>query len=185
MQRYAQHLSTLGAVRPFDYFYRVEGRRMPDRMPRLLEAHRKAANEFVGEATADLWLAGKSMGGRVGCHLSLEVQVRGLICFGYPLVGASGSVRDEVLLNLRAPILFVQGTRDKLCPLDRLDSVRTRMQAETELHVVEGGDHSLLVTKTSLRSRNTTQAYVEASILESVSAFVARHSSPATGREYR
>ena len=72
----------------------------------------------VGERTFSqpVVLAGKSMGSRVGCHVSISensVPLKALICFGYPLKGGNGSIRDQVLLDLKTPILFIQGTRDK------------------------------------------------------------------------
>ena len=68
------------------------------------------------------------MGGRIGCHVSLEEKVDGLVCLGYPLcaMGDRTKLRDEVLRALTAPILFVQGTRDSLCPLDLLDPFEPR-----------------------------------------------------------
>ena len=61
-------------------------------------------------------------------------------------------LRDEALLALSTPILFAQGTKDRLCPLDLLADVRRRMTAPNALHIVEGGDHSLLVAKTALKA---------------------------------
>ena len=85
--------------------------------------------------------------GRVGCHVALEETVAGVICLGYPLQsGATGAMRDEVLIALRTPILFVQGSRDSLCSLDKLAAVRARMTAPSTLLVVEGGNHSLEVS---------------------------------------
>src|SRR5205823_6277167 len=101
-----------------------------------------------------LVLVGKSMGSRIGCHVATTDRASALVCLGYPLrAQGSGKIRDEVLLALKTPILFVQGTRDPLCPLELLSEVRERMTAENALHVVEGGDHSLLVTKTGLERR--------------------------------
>ena len=70
------------------------------------------------------------MGGRIGCHVSLEEKVDGLVCLGYPLcaMGDRTKLRDEVLRALTTPILFVQGTRDSLCPMDLLERVRTEMK---------------------------------------------------------
>ena len=78
-----------------------------------------------------------------------------MICFGYPLCGAGdrSKLRDQVLLELRTPAMFVQGTRDPLCPLELLEDVRKRMKAPSTLHVVDGADHSLLVAKTKLKTR--------------------------------
>jgi len=80
-----------------------------------------------------------------------------------------------VLRDLRRPILFVQGTRDSLCPLDLLEKVRSEMSAPNFLHVVEGGDHSLLVRNKDLA--NETQEDVDQRIAGSISDFVARVST--------
>lgn len=176
MVRYAELLRALGPVRSFDYPYlRGGARKAPDKLPVLIEAHRVELQAVRAEAsTGDrLILAGKSMGSRVGCHLALEESVSGLVCFGYPLRGQNGKLRDEVLVALRTPILFVQGTRDTLCPLDELETVRGRMSARSELFIVEGGDHSLEVTKTALKARGKTQQDVEQEIQDVVRRFCA------------
>ena len=67
----------------------------------------------------------------------------------------------------------VQGTRDRLCPLSILESVRREMTAANELHVVEGGDHSLLVAKSQLKASGETQDGVDQRILEAIHHFVA------------
>ena len=69
------------------------------------------------------------------------------------LRGRRGQLRDEVLVALRTPVLFVQGSRDALCPLAELEAVRARMSARTALHVVEGGNHSLEVGVRALAAR--------------------------------
>jgi uncharacterized protein len=136
------------SVETLDYPYRLAGRKMPDRLPVLIAAHRQAlAAARERHPAAMMVLIGKSMGGRVGCHVALEDQVDALVCLGYPLRGVSGALRDEVLLALRSPVLFVQGTRDPLCPLDLLAGVRARMTAPQELLVVDGGNHSLEVPR--------------------------------------
>jgi len=97
-----------------------------------------------------------------------------LVCLGYPLcaMGDRDRLRDEVLRALRTPILFVQGTRDTLCPLDLLAGVRSEMEAPNILHVVEGGDHSLGVGKRQLQADGETQKEVDHRILESIARFV-------------
>jgi predicted alpha/beta-hydrolase family hydrolase len=175
MRAWAVRLGTLGRVVPFDYPYQRAGRRAPDRLPVLIAAHREALARAREGHDGHVFLAGKSMGSRVGCHVSLEETVDGLICFGYPLraAGASGAIRDEVLRQLTTRVLFIEGTRDPLCPLDLLASVRPQMRAPHALHVVEGGDHSLLVRKTELAQSGRTQAVVDAEILAAVGSFLA------------
>jgi len=175
MRAWAERLATLGHVVPFDYPYQRAGRRSPDRLPKLIAAHREALARARAEHDGPVFLAGKSMGGRVGCHVSLEERVAGVICLGYPLKGAGGAVRDEVLRQLTCPVLFVQGSRDALCPLDLLATVTPRLQTSHTLHVVEGGDHSLQVRKRELARLNRSQGDVDAEILAAVAAFVERH----------
>jgi len=171
MQAWRDRLATLGDVTTFDYPYMRAGRKTPDRAPVLIAAHKEALAALRATAEGPIVLAGKSMGSRIGCHVALEEKVAGLVCLGYPLVaGGSGAVRDEVLLALRTPILFVQGTRDALCPVPRLEEVRARMTATTRLHLVEGGNHSL-----ELGSRKKDPAAQEASdraVLEAIERFV-------------
>ena len=89
---------------------------------------------------------------------------------GAPIYG--GALRDQVLLALDRPILFVQGTRDALCPLELLKEVRGRMRAPNQLHVVEGGDHSLTVTKTALARARMTQGDVDGKSVRAIGQFL-------------
>jgi len=165
-------LATLGEVLAFDYPYMRAGRKTPDRLPALLAAHRAALSAARAQATGPIYLAGKSMGGRIGCHLALEEDVAGVVCLGYPLrSAASGALRDQVLLALRKPVLFVQGTRDPLCPLDLLEAVRARMATRTALLVVEGGNHSLEVSAGQRKATGETQQQSDARVLAAILDF--------------
>lgn len=195
MRAWAARLATLAPVTAFDYPYMLAGRKAPDRQPVLEQAHQLALGEAVAQraaaslrearpmqqAHATAWfLAGKSMGSRIGCHVAVAApeSVRGLICFGYPLVaGGTGRVRDEVLLALRVPILFLQGTRDPLCPLDRLRAVCARMTAPCHLIEVEGGNHSLELGRSA--AKVAAQATSDAALLLEVRRFVERYGSVA------
>jgi predicted alpha/beta-hydrolase family hydrolase len=172
MARWAERLSALGDVERIDYPYMLARRRSPDRLPVLVAAHAAALSRARVGRAGPIVLAGKSMGGRVGCHVALEARVDALVCLGYPLRGATGAVRDEVLVALRTPVLFVQGTRDRLCPLELLEGVRRRMTARSALHVVEGGDHSLAVAARALREQGTTQDEVDERALAYIAAFL-------------
>jgi uncharacterized protein len=177
MQRWKIRLTEVGDVLVFDYDYMLEGRRRPDRLPELIVAHRKALAAARTKTSAPIFLIGKSMGGRIGCHVALEDKVNGLICLGYPLcaMGDRTKLRGQVLLDLQTPILFVQGTRDALCPLDLLENVRAQMTAPNFLHVVEGGDHSLTVRKKDLAAQ--TQDDVDQGIANEIRSFVEKQSA--------
>jgi uncharacterized protein len=175
MQNWKGRLSEIGHVETFDYDYMREGRKRPDLLPKLIVAHRKALSDARKRHPAESTiLIGKSMGGRVGCHVALEEKVDGLVCLGYPLcaMGDRTKLRDEVLRALNTPILFVQGTRDSLCPPDLLSRARTEMKTQNVLHIVEGGDHSLRVPKRQLQATSRTQEDIDRQILKAVAEFV-------------
>jgi len=173
MQNWKRRLSEIGEVETFDYDYMRAGRKRPDPLPQLIAAHRKVLE--AAHQPDSTFLIGKSMGGRIGCHVSLEEKVDGLVCLGYPLcaMGDRTKLRDEVLRELTTPILFVQGTRDALCPLDLLEGVRAEMKTPNFLYVVEGGDHSLRVPKRQLQATGETQEGVDQRIFKSIADFVA------------
>ena len=179
MLRWAELLTTIGNVVAFDYPYLAEGRKRPDPLPKLIEAHRAALEKARRSHAGPVVLIGKSMGGRVGCHLSLQEPVAAVVCLGYPLCGGGdcSKLRDKVLRELSTPILFVQGTRDSLCPLDVLARVRGDMSAVNELDVVESGDHSLLITKSHLKASGETQEDVDQRILRTIQKFVGGHTN--------
>jgi hypothetical protein len=177
MQNWQRRLSNIAEVETFDYDYMREGRKRPDRLPQLIDAHRQALEGAQERHPAVLtMLIGKSMGGRVGCHVSLEERVDGLVCFGYPLcaMGDRAKLRDEVLRDLTTPILFVQGAHDSLCPLDLLERVRAEMKAPNFLHIVEGGDHSLRAPKRLLQASGQTQEDIDQRIFAAIAGFIDR-----------
>ena len=178
MQKWKLQLESLGRVAVFDYGYMQEGRKRPDFLPQLIATHRAALIENR-RPDEPVILIGKSMGGRIGCHLSLQENLNGLVCLGYPLCGGGdpNKLRDKVLQELTTPILFVQGTRDPLCPLDLLEKVRAEMIGPDELHAVEGGDHSLLVRKGDLKQMGKAQEQIDDEILRAIAAFVAGSTS--------
>jgi len=174
IQKWKGYLESIGEVALFDYDYMREGRKRPDPPPQLIAAHRSALAEIRKKSSGPIFLIGKSMGGRIGCHVALQEEVAGLICLGYPLCGGGDrtKLRDKVLRELQTPILFIQGTHDPLCPLDLLEEVRSQMKAPNSLHPVEDGDHSLRLTKRGCQAAGETQDDVDQRILAAISKFV-------------
>jgi uncharacterized protein len=174
MRTFARMLGTIGLVEPFDYPYALEGRRRPDALPKLIAAHRAALAALRAKHDGPIVLAGKSMGGRVGCHVALADPVHAVICLGYPLCAAGdrSKLRDQVLLELKTPVMFAQRTRDPHCRLDLLEGVRKRMRAPSTLYVVEGGDHSLIAAKAALKALGSSQEAVDDSMLTAIALFL-------------
>jgi predicted alpha/beta-hydrolase family hydrolase len=177
MQAMKRRFGTLGSVECFDYPYQVAGRRSPDRHPVLVQAHDAAYQRLKASHAGPVVLVGKSMGGRIGCHVAVASAEppAALVCLGYPLVGQNGKVRDDVLRELRTPILFVQGTRDPLCPLAKLEALLPELSVPHRLHRVEDGDHSLRVTGGRLKARGETQDAIDDGIVRAMSDFLDVH----------
>lgn len=139
----------------FNFLYAEAGRRAPDRPPRLCACLR-AAVTFASSLTSLPFIAGgKSMGGRMSSHAALEeLGARGLAFVGYPLhpPGKPGTSRAENLQDCTIPMLFLQGTRDKLARLDLMEGVCQGLGDKASLHVVEGADHGFHVLKRSGRT---------------------------------
>lgn len=155
----------------FNFLYRDEGRNGPDR-PEVLEAVWESAWRFLqhqpGCGSMEIVAAGKSLGGRIASHLVAEGRLPAsrLIFLGYPLhpAGKPERLRDAHLYNLSVPMLFLAGTRDPLCSLERLNAVLPRLKAPWRLEVIEGGDHSFHVPK----SVGTDPVTVRGRILEGI-----------------
>ena len=139
-------------VMTFNYPYMEAGRKAPNPARILLACHR-AALAGLRPRVERVVLAGKSMGGRMGSHVAADGEdVVGLVFYGYPLVGIGKTEPRDVahLEQVGAPMLFVQGTRDRLAPIDLITPVVDSLGAS--MYIVEDGDHSFRVLKRTGRS---------------------------------
>ena len=70
----------------------------------------------------------------------------GVVALAFPLhpPGKPEKMRDQHLKDVRAPMLFIQGSRDNFAQPDLLAATIRRLPTAT-LHIVEGGDHGLTV----------------------------------------
>ena len=86
--------------------------------------------------------------------------VSGLVFLGFPLhpAGRPGTGRGDHLAGVRVPMLFLQGTRDRLADLALLRPVCRALGAVATLRVVEDGDHSFHVRKRSGRTDDEARA---------------------------
>jgi predicted alpha/beta-hydrolase family hydrolase len=91
------------------------------------------------------------MGGRIASQVAAVDHdgIAGLVLLGYPLhpPGRPDQLRSRHLVDIRAPMLFVQGSRDAFGTPQELAPILKTLKAPAELCVVEGGDHSFKVAK--------------------------------------
>jgi len=117
---------------------------------------------------------GKSMGARVVSQLAGagRLEADRFACWGYPLhpPGRKTQLRDSHLDTIRNPMLFVTGTRDAFCDMTLLKGVVDRLGRRATLKVIEDGDHSFRLPKSS----ETRQQEVYASILDETLGWLKR-----------
>jgi predicted alpha/beta-hydrolase family hydrolase len=159
------------SVVTFNFVYAEQRKRVPDRANVLedtwlaalaaVRAHRAAGAPRSAEER--LFIGGKSMGGRIATQIAARegVDVAGIVLLGYPLhpPGKPTQLRKAHLPHVRAPMLFVQGSRDAFGTPDELRPVLGDLPL-ARLLVVEGGDHSLTVPKKAGVTLEQTMARV-------------------------
>ncbi|HUP00620.1 MAG TPA: alpha/beta family hydrolase [Gemmatimonadota bacterium] len=142
----------------FQFPYAEQGRRRPDPPPVLVATVRSAVALASEHAKGLRLLAGgKSMGGRMTSLAAVDgglPGVAGLVFLGFPLhaAGRPSPERGDHLASVRLPMLFLQGTRDRLADLGLLRPLCRRLGDRVTLRVFEDADHSFHVRKASGRT---------------------------------
>lgn len=129
-------------VMTFNYAYSQKGSKRPDRPEKLLACHRAAADLLSSEVDS-LFLAGRSMGGRMGTYLVADgYEVDGLVLYAYPLhpAGKPDRLRVDQFARITVPMLFFQGTNDSLSRMELFEEhIAPLPNAEVDL--LEGAGH--------------------------------------------
>ena len=134
-------------VRRIEFTYRREGRRFPDRAPKLIAEVRSAAETFaaeLGTTTARLVLGGRSMGGRM-CSMAVAegLPAAGLVLLSYPLhpPGKPDKLRVDHFGAIDVPTLFVNGDRDPFGTPEEFAAHLGAIAGSVTAHWLEGQGH--------------------------------------------
>jgi len=182
MVRFATALAARGLdVLTFNFLYTEERRRGPDRNDTLESCYRAVIASARGIPALGgnaMFIGGKSMGGRIASQVAAGedgATVSGLIFLGYPLhpPGQPQRLRAVHLASIRAPMLFIQGSRDAFGRPEELQPILDRLPASVTLHVVQGGDHSLA----SPKKGHPSVEQVEAEVQDTIIAWIRAHLS--------
>jgi predicted alpha/beta-hydrolase family hydrolase len=155
MVTFANALAARGIdVVTFNFSYIERGRHVPDPGDRLEACYRavidaaRAHKKLKGNKLA---IGGKSMGGRIASQVAAKGldDLTGLVFLGYPLhpPGKPEQLRSKHLPNIKAPMLFVQGSRDSFGTPEELRPLLKTLKTPCKLYEVVGGDHSLKIPK--------------------------------------
>jgi len=141
----------------YQFPYMERGGKRPD-PPHLAHATVRAAVAAARQALPSMVLiaGGKSFGGRMTSQAQARTplpDVRGLAFLGFPLhaAGKPSRERGEHLFEIQIPMLFLQGTRDKLAMLDRIEPLCDALGARAALKLFAEADHSFHVPARSGR----------------------------------
>jgi predicted alpha/beta-hydrolase family hydrolase len=152
MAAVADELAERGvATLRYQFPYMEQGGRRPD-PPALAQATVRAALAAAGKLARGLPLiaGGKSFGGRMTSQAQAAAPldgVRGLAFLGFPLhaAGKPSNDRAKHLLDVKVPMLFLQGTRDTLADLAMLKPVVKDLGKRATLCLFDEADHSFHV----------------------------------------
>jgi predicted alpha/beta-hydrolase family hydrolase len=131
-----------------DFDYRREGRRAPDRPPKLLAAVRREIAAIDDAGAARIVVGGRSMGGRICSMVAAGADgeppppsVAGVVAISYPLhpPGKPDRLRVEHLPQLHVPCLFVHGERDPFGSPDELQAWTATIPGPVTHHFMKGG----------------------------------------------
>jgi len=181
MRLFAEGLAERGFdAMTFNFLYSEKGRGGPDPKARLESCYlavieaAKAHKKLRGNRVV---IGGKSMGGRIASQVAATEakDIAGLVFLGYPLhpPGKPEQMRDAHLKDIKAPMLFIQGSRDPFGSPDELRAVIKRDKLPATLHVVDGGDHSFKVPK----SAGVPQAQIYETVMDEIARSVAKTKS--------
>ena len=164
MRASAEALASAGLdVRRFNFAYREQQKRIPDRMP-VLRATFESAIQREREVGRRLFIGGRSMGGRVASMLAADgFACDGLILLAYPLhpAGKPDKLRDAHLPRVAVPVLCFNGTRDALCTRELMEKALEPVRAPWEMHWIEGADHSLATAKALAEIGQATRRWLK------------------------
>ena len=131
-----------------DFPYRKQGRRFPDRAPKLIEAllaEVTIAAEALGVDPEAMAFGGRSMGGRI-CSMAMAqgMTAVGLVALSYPLhpVGKPDRLRVEHFGDLTVPTLFVNGDRDPFGTPDEFEAHIGDIAGPVTVHWLKGQGHN-------------------------------------------
>lgn len=160
MEGFAQALADVGVASLRYNFPYMESGGFPPNRPAILVDAVSAATARGLELSGDLpvFAGGKSMGGRMTSTAAsqgrLPGAVEGLVFVGFPLhpAGRPGTDRAEHLADVTQPMLFLQGSRDKLATPGLLLPVLAALGDQAEIQMIEDADHGFHVPKRSGRT---------------------------------
>lgn len=100
--------------------------------------------------------------------------VNAVICIGFPFATVEGKrgTPDDMLMDLRCPVMFIIGQNATLVRPDDLEDLREKMMVETSLVIVGTADDYLRISTSKKMLEGITQSMVDRCILDEIGDFI-------------
>lgn len=140
---------------------RLNGKKRPPNTKKvLLQTWIDVMNLFKDK---NLYIGGKSMGGRMATLLEDLSMVKGIICLGFPFHAPGKEPKDRIahLEEFKKKTLILQGTRDTMG--NKEEVLEYNLSKKIKIHWLEDGDHSL---KPRVKSGYTLEQHLDEAVKE-------------------
>jgi uncharacterized protein len=169
----------------YQFPYMEEGSKRSD-VPKVAQATVRAAVREALRLLPGLAVVagGKSFGGRMTSQAQAASPLpgmQGLVFLGFPLhpPGHPSDERGAHLLEIKIPMLFLQGTRDALAATELIDALVKRLGSQATLKLFKDADHSFHVPARSGR----TDGEVRAEMLDELSTWLDNSPNPSASAD--
>ncbi|KAJ8686983.1 hypothetical protein QAD02_022777 [Eretmocerus hayati] len=176
-QKWIAQLGALGTVVTVNSHLGLTANRMT--VMAGLEQLVQASRATIQDVRADypgrpIILIGFNSGAGLACQVSLMEHITAVVCVGFPFNTVDGKRGhpDDVLMDIRCPIMFVIGQHSDLARVDDIEEMRERMQVPTCLVVVGSADDHLRISTSKKISEKISQSMVDRCILDEMSDFI-------------
>ncbi|MDH3599087.1 MAG: alpha/beta hydrolase [Candidatus Tectomicrobia bacterium] len=155
----------------FEFSYmaarRLDGRKRPPNRATRLQATWREVIDLAGDPQ-EMYIGGKSMGGRQASLIADELEIKGLICLGFPFhaPGKAPGDRIEHLKSLKTPTLICQGTRDSMGM--QAEVAGYALSQSIQLSWLEDGDHAF---KPRVKSGYTLAGHLQ-HVVDQIDVFI-------------
>lgn len=101
-------------------------------------------------------------------------HITAVICIGFPFTTVEGKrgTPDDMLMDIRCPVMFIIGQNATLVRPDDLEELREKMLVETSLVVVGTADDHLRISTSKKVLEGITQSMVDRCVLDEIGDFI-------------
>ncbi|XP_071654119.1 uncharacterized protein Rcd1 isoform X1 [Temnothorax longispinosus] len=144
-------------------------------MDQLVQATRAKIQDVRSDCPGrPIILVGFNAGAALACQVAQMEHITAVICIGFPFTTVEGKrgTPDDMLTDIRCPVMFIIGQNATLVRPDDLEELREKMLVETSLVVVGTADDHLRISTSKKVLEGITQSMVDRCVLDEIGDFI-------------